>query len=197
MTNTKYIGITGFVYVPVANVTFYRIILLNDKMHLVWLQNSYNSHLFSVRLSSRQILSKKTSSWSQNRCDEISFVFSLVLLLHWFYAKTSPTLVCSSREQDGERKCFPEVDSGGNVFWNNGGDPSIFRIWNSALRVWHDKSKPQNRYKACSENNHLHITWTMRAWMIFMGFQFTQSKENLNMFIYNITFVHQLVPIMC
>ena len=144
MTNTKYIGITGSVYVIVANVIFYRIILLNDKMHLFWLQNSYNSHL-GFRLG--KYCPKKTSSWSQNRCDNISFVFSLVLLLHWFYAKTSPTLVCSSREQDGERKCFPEVDSGGNVFWNNGGDPSFFRIWNSALRVWHDKSKPQTDIK--------------------------------------------------
>ena len=33
--------------------------------------------------------------------------------------------------------------------------------------------------------------------MIFMYIQFTQSNENLDMFIYNMIFFHQLVPAMC
>ena len=89
------------------------------------------------------------------------------------------------------------LSSGGSVFWNHGGNRSFFHISNSALRMWHGKYKSQDRYKTCSKNNYLHTTLNHEIPNDFICFQFTQSKENLSMFIYNMIFFHQLAPSMC
>ena len=85
-------------------------------------------------------------------------------------------------------KCFLETIEGILDF---------FHIANSALRMWHGKSKSQDRYKTCFKNNYLHITLSHESPNYFYVFQFAQFKESLNMFIYNMIFFHQPVPTIC
>ena len=120
---------------------------------------------------------QKNSSGSQTSVTHVTTFLSYFSTVLRFYAKISTTLVCSSRQQDGE--CFPEVDSGGNVFETMEGILyfSVFQI----QRYGFDMANPNHRtaLKHVPKTIIFTSNWTMRAWVIFMCFQFAPSKGNL------------------
>ena len=122
---------------------------------------------------------KKNSSGSQNSVTHVTTFLSYFSTVLRFYAKISTTLVCSSRQQYGERKWFTEVDSGENVFETMEGILyfSVFQIQRYGCHM----ANPNHRtdIKHVPKTIIFTSNWTMRAWVILMCFQFAPSKGNL------------------